>query len=79
MTNMLDRTPGEREPRGGIDEKSKVSWMPTACSTIKEDEILDLVQYLLSRGRNSRVLGRGFRRLRQINHSARHGARIFEQ
>ena len=53
MTNMLD-------PNGlvGVDtkrveamEKSKVSMMPTGLlDTFKEDEILDLVAYLLSRG-----------------------------
>jgi putative heme-binding domain-containing protein len=53
MTNMLD-------PNGQVEvnarevelvEKSKVSMMPAALlDTFKEDEILDLVAYLLSRG-----------------------------
>jgi putative heme-binding domain-containing protein len=53
MTNMLD-------PNGLINvdhrkvetvEKSKVSMMPTGLlDTFKEDEILDLMAYLLSRG-----------------------------
>jgi putative heme-binding domain-containing protein len=59
MTNMLD-------PKGLVSvnakkveskEKSKVSMMPTGLlDTFKEDEILDLVAYLLSRGdRNHKV------------------------
>jgi putative heme-binding domain-containing protein len=53
MTNMLD-------PNGQVNvsakrvesiEKSKVSMMPSGLlDTFKEDEILDLVAYLLSRG-----------------------------
>ena len=53
MTNMLD-------PNGLVNvnhkrvesvEKSKVSMMPTGLlDTFKEDEILDLIGYLLSRG-----------------------------
>ena len=53
MTNMLD-------PNGLVNvnqrrvesvEKSKISMMPTGLlDTLKEDEILDLVAYLLSRG-----------------------------
>jgi hypothetical protein len=56
MTNMLD-------PNGLVSvnakkveskEKSKVSMMPTGqLNTFKEDEILDLVAYLLSRGDRS--------------------------
>lgn len=60
MTNMLD-------PNGQVNvdarkvesiEKSKVSMMPAGLlDTFKEDEILDLVAYLLSRGdRNSKVM-----------------------
>jgi hypothetical protein len=40
-------------------EKSKVSMMPTGLlDTFKEDEILDLVAYLLSRGDRSNPMFR---------------------
>jgi putative heme-binding domain-containing protein len=53
MTNMLDPNGLTRVDRRKIDtmEKSKVSMMPTGLlDTFKEDEVLDLVAYLLSRG-----------------------------
>jgi putative heme-binding domain-containing protein len=53
MTNMLDPNGLRNVDRRKIDtmEKSKVSMMPTGLlDTFKEDEILDLFAYLLSRG-----------------------------
>jgi putative heme-binding domain-containing protein len=59
MTNMLDPNGLMNVDRRKIDtlEKSKVSMMPTGLlDTFEEDEVLDLVAYLLSRGdRNSRM------------------------
>src|SRR5262249_51989055 len=59
MTNMLDPNGLTTINRGKIDsmEKSKVSMMPTGLlDTFQEDEILDLVAYLLSRGdRNQKI------------------------
>jgi putative heme-binding domain-containing protein len=59
MTNMLDPNALVNVNAKKVEsiEKSKVSVMPTGLlDTFKEDEILDLVAYLLSRGdRNSRV------------------------
>jgi putative heme-binding domain-containing protein len=62
MTNMLD-------PNGLVNvdsrkvesiEKSKISMMPEGLlNSFKEDEILDLVAYLLSRGdRNNKMFGK---------------------
>jgi putative heme-binding domain-containing protein len=53
MTNMLDPNGLKTVRRNHIDsmEKSKVSMMPTELlDSFKEDEILDLMAYLLSRG-----------------------------
>jgi putative heme-binding domain-containing protein len=53
MTNMLDPNGLVNVNRKKVDSivKSKVSMMPTGLlDTFKEDEILDLVAYLLSRG-----------------------------
>jgi putative heme-binding domain-containing protein len=59
MTNMLDPNGLTTVNRKKIDtmEKSKVSMMPTGLlDTFKEDEIVDLVAYLLSRGdRNNKM------------------------
>ncbi len=53
MTNMLDPNGQARVNAKRVEsiEKSKVSMMPVGLlDTLKEDEILDLVAYLLSRG-----------------------------
>ncbi len=53
MTNMLDPNGQVSVNQRDVEsiEKSKVSMMPTGLlDTFKEDEILDLVAYLLSRG-----------------------------
>ncbi len=59
MTNMLDPNGLVNVKAGKVDtiEKSKVSMMPEGLlNTFKEDEILDLVAYLLSRGdRNNKM------------------------
>ncbi|HJT76055.1 MAG TPA: c-type cytochrome [Gemmataceae bacterium] len=59
MTNMLDPNGLTTVRRNRIDtmEKSKVSMMPRELlDSFKEDEILDLVAYLLSRGdRNNKM------------------------
>lgn len=52
-TNMLDPNAIEGVDRKQIEEQgpSKLSMMPTGLlNTLKEDEILDLMAYLLSRG-----------------------------
>ncbi|HEY7315715.1 MAG TPA: c-type cytochrome [Gemmataceae bacterium] len=56
MTNMLDPNGLSNVSRKKVEsiEKSKVSMMPEGLlDTFKEDEILDLVAYLLSRGDRS--------------------------
>src|SRR5262249_50007807 len=56
MTNMLDRTGLVNVSRKKVDtiEKSKVSMMPEGLlDTLKEDEVLDLMASLLSRGDRS--------------------------
>jgi putative heme-binding domain-containing protein len=59
MTNMLDPNGLVNVSRKKVDtiEKSKVSMMPeNLLDTFKEDEILDLMAYLLSRGdRNNKM------------------------
>jgi putative heme-binding domain-containing protein len=59
MTNMLDPNGQARVSAKRVEsiEKSKVSMMPAGLlDTFKEDEILDLVAYLLSRGdRNNKM------------------------
>ena len=62
MTNMLDPNGQVTVKAKDVDSvvKSKVSMMPEGLlDTFKEDEILDLVAYLLSRGdRKNKVFGR---------------------
>jgi hypothetical protein len=59
MTNMLDPNGLVNVKASKVDtiEKSKVSMMPEGLlNVLKEDEILDLFAYLLSRGdRNSKM------------------------
>ena len=62
-TNMLDPNALEPVDRTRIEEQhpAKLSMMPTGLlNTLKEDEILDLLAYLLSRGdRNSPMFQKG--------------------
>jgi uncharacterized protein YjgD (DUF1641 family) len=61
MTNMLDPNGlvNVNQRRVEAVEKSKISMMPTGLlDSLKEDEILDLVGYLLSRGDRNHTMFR---------------------
>jgi len=61
MTNMLDPNGlvNVNQRRVEAVEKSKISMMPTGLlDSLKEDEILDLVAYLLSRGDRNHTMFR---------------------